>query len=111
MNKRTFLIFMSLILAIAVLAWLSGDVFAKTKGTKDSAKATVTKDGPAQEKGVKPDVVKGKVTRDDGAAYFGKVKPSEQKAAQKRARNLGLLPGIAGRTAQAQGPAGAPHTN
>lgn len=111
MNKSKFLMFMSLILAVVVFAWLSGDVFAKTAGTKDTAKAKVTKDGPVKEKGAKPDVVKGKVTRDDGAAYFGKVKPSEQKAAQKRARLLGLKPGIAGRAAQVPGPAGAPRTN
>lgn len=104
MKKNKFLIFTCLILAIAVFVWLSGDALAQVTGAKGTAKANIAKDGTLKEKGVKPDVVKGKVTRDDVAAYFGKVKPSEQKAAQKRARNLGLLPGIAGRTAQAPAP-------
>ena len=82
MGKSKFLIFMSLILAVAVVAWTSVDALA-------------------QEKGTKPNIVKGKVTRDDVATYLGKVTPSEQKAAAKRARQLGLYPGVAGRTAQA----------
>jgi len=87
MSKRKLLIFVSLILAVAVFAWTSGDALA-------------------QEKGTKANVVKGKVTRDDIATYLGKVTPSEQKAAQKRARQLGLLPGIAGRTVQTPAPDG-----
>ena len=93
MSKRKLLIFVSLILAVAVFAWTSGDALAQTKGTKDVAKEKVAKD-----------VVKGKVTRDDVAKYLGKVTPSEQKAAAKRARQLGLKPGIAGFAAQAPKP-------
>jgi len=92
MNKRKILFFIITLLAIVIFVWTPSDAFAQAMGAKD-----------------KP--IKGKVTRDDVAAYFGKVKPSEQKAAQKRARNLGLLPGIAGRTAQVPGPSGAPKTN
>jgi len=87
MSKGKFLIFMSFVLAVAVFAWASGDALA-------------------QEKGTKANVVKGKVTRDDIATYLGKVTPSEQKAAQKRAIQLGLLPGIAGRTVQTPAPDG-----
>jgi hypothetical protein len=96
MSKRKFLIFVSLILAVAVFAWTSGDALAQAKGAKDVAKEKVAKDVAA----------KGKVTRDDQAKYLGKVTPSEQKAAAKRARQLGLLPGIAGRTAQTPSPDG-----
>ena len=71
---------MSLILAVAVIAWSSGDALAQRKG-------------PKPEPG-KP------VTTDDVARYLGKVPPSEQKAAAKRARQLGLKPGIAGFAAQ-----------
>ena len=87
MSKHKFLIFMSLVMAIAVFAWSSGDALAQQKGTKD--------------------VAKKKVTIDDQATYLGKVPPSEQKAAAKRARQLGLKPGVAGRAAQAPGPGGA----
>jgi hypothetical protein len=87
MSKHKFLIFMSLVMAIAVFAWSSGDALAQQKGTKD--------------------VAKKKVTIDDVATYLGKVPPSEQKAAAKRARQLGLKPGVAGRAAQAPGPGGA----
>jgi len=96
MSKHKFLIFMSLILAVAVFAWTSGDTLAQTKGIKDATKQEVKKDVAA----------KGKVTRDDQAKYLGKVTPSEQKAAAKRARHLGLKPGIAGRAAQAPAPGG-----
>lgn len=82
MSTRKFLVLMSMILAIAVFAWTSGDALAKDKSAKGK-------------------VVKGKVTMNDVARYLGKVPPSEQKAAQKRARQLGLLPGIAGRAIQA----------
>jgi len=91
MSKRKFLILTSLILAIAFFAWTSGDALAQTKGIKDATKQEVKKDVAA----------KGKVTRDDQAKYLGKVTPSEQKAAAKRARHLGLKPGVAGRAAQA----------
>jgi hypothetical protein len=90
MSKRKLLIFVSLILAIAVFAWSSGDALAQEKGTKGVANKEVVKG-----------VVKGQVTRDDQAKYLGKKTPSEQKAAAKRARHLGLKPGVAGRTAQA----------
>ena len=86
MSKRKFLIFTSMILAVAVFAWTSGDALAQQKGTKD--------------------VAKGKVTINDVFKKFGKVTPAEQKAAAKRARQLGLKPGIAGRGDQAPAPGG-----
>ncbi len=86
MSKSKFLIFMSLILAVPVVAWSSGDALAQQKGAKD--------------------VTKEKITINDVFKYLGKVTPDEQKAAAKRARQLGLLPGVAGRAAQA--PAAAP---
>jgi len=89
MSKHKFLIFMSLVMAIAVFAWSSGDALAQRKGFKDVNK--------------KP----SEVTIDDQATYLGKVPPSEQKAAAKRARQFGLKPGVAGRAAQAPGPGGA----
>lgn len=110
MNKPKFLIFMSLMLVMAILLWASGDAFAQAKATKGAAKQVVAKDA-AKEKVAKDVAAKGKVTRDDQAKYLGKKTPSELKAAQKRARLLGLKPGIAGRAAQAPGPAGAPQTN
>jgi len=94
MSKRKFLIFTSMILAVAVFAWTSGDALAQQRGTRDVAREKVAKDVAA----------KGKVTRDDQAKYLGKVTPSEQKAAAKRARHLGLKPGVAGRAAQAPEP-------
>jgi len=93
MSKHKFLIFMSVVLAVAFFALSSGNPLAQTKVTKDANKEAVTKD-----------VVKGKVTRDDVARYLGKVTPSEQQAAAQRNRELGLLPGVAGRTAQAPAP-------
>jgi hypothetical protein len=81
MSRHKFLVFMIVVWAAAVFGWSSGHVFAQTKGTKDATKL--------------------EVTRDDVAKYLGKVTPTEQKAAAERARNLGLLPGAAGRTAQA----------
>ena len=91
MSKIKFLVFMCLAMAVAVFAWSSGDA-AKKQATKEVAKQEVTKP-----------VGKVKVTRDDVARYLGKVTPSEQKAAAKRARQLGLKPGVAGFTAQAPG--------
>jgi hypothetical protein len=86
-SKSKFLIFMmSLILAIAVFAWTSGDALAQGKGTKG--------------------VAKGKVTTSDVAKYLGKIPPAEQKAAAKRARQKGLKPGVAGRATQAPAPGG-----
>jgi hypothetical protein len=96
MSKRKLLIFVSLILAVAVFAWTSGDAFAQEKRTKDVAREKVAKDVAA----------KGKVTRDDQAKYLGKVTPTEQKAAAKRARHLGLKPGVAGRAVKAPAPGG-----
>ena len=83
MSKHRFLIFMSLVLAVAVFALSSGDVLAEKKADKDVAKQGAT--------------------LDDQAKKFGKMTPSEQKAAAKRNRDLGLLPGVAGFTAQAPG--------
>ncbi len=87
MSKRKCLIFMSSVLVAVVFAWSSGDALAQEKGTKG--------------------VAKGKVTTSDVATYLGKIPPAEQKAAAKRARQLGLKPGIAGRAAQAPAPGGA----
>ena len=84
MRRRTFLA-MSLISAVAIAGWSSGDALAK--------------------KGDKPPPGK-QVTTDDLFNYQGKVPPSEQKAAAKRARQLGLYPGIAGLAVQAPGPGG-----
>ncbi len=95
MSKRRFLIFMTMILAVAVFAWSSGDALAQGKGTKGVAEKKVTKG-----------VAEKKITVDDVAASRGKVTPTEQKAAAKRARQLGLKPGAAGRAVQAPGPAG-----
>ncbi|OPY80970.1 MAG: Spore coat protein A [Syntrophorhabdus sp. PtaU1.Bin153] len=90
MNRRKTLTFVSLILVIAVFAWTSGDALAQAKGSKDG-------------------VVKGRVTREDVARYLGKMTPSEQKAAAKRAKELGLLPGISALAVQAPDPGGVPH--
>jgi len=87
MSKSKFLIFLSSLLVAAVFAWTSGDALAEEKGTKAN-------------------VVKGKVTRDDVATYLGKMTPSEQKAAAKRARQLGPYPGVAGFATQAPQPSG-----
>ncbi|MBI4768779.1 MAG: hypothetical protein HY787_30015 [Deltaproteobacteria bacterium] len=82
MSKLKFLVMILLAMTIAVSAWSS-----------------------VQAASAKP-----KVTTDDVARKFGKVPPSEQKAAQKRARKMGLQPGVAGRVAPA--PAGqAPETD
>ena len=83
MSKHRFLIFMSLVLAVAVFALSSGDVLAEKKADKDVAKQGAT--------------------LDDQAKKFGKMTPSEQKAAAKRNRDRGLLPGVAGLPAQAPG--------
>lgn len=96
MNRRMFVIVMGLILAIAVLAWTSGDAFAQEK-VANAAKEAKTKDELRKE--IAKDIAArgGKVTRDDQAKYLGKKGPTELKAAVLRARLLGLKPGIAGR--------------
>ena len=95
MSKRKFVNFIGMILAVAVFAWTSGDALAQGKGTDRAAK---------QEEVRKDVAAKGKATTDDAAKYFGKVTPTEQKAAAKRNRQLGLYPGIAGRTVQTPAP-------
>ena len=92
MSKHKFLILMIGVLAAALFALSPGDTLSQPKGNK----------GAPQEQGTKQ-VTKGNVTRDDVARYLGKVTSSEQEAAAKRNRELGLLPGVAGRTAQAPG--------
>ena len=104
MSKRKLLIFVSLILAIAVFAWTSGDALAQAKGAREKAREENLKKD--REEVLRDVPAKGKVTRDDQAKYLGKMTPSEQKAAAKRARQLGLKPGVAGRTAQAPAPGG-----
>jgi hypothetical protein len=84
MSKHRFLVFVGLVLAVAVFALSSGDVLAEKKADKDVAKQGAT--------------------LDDQAKKFGKMTPSEQKAAAKRNRDLGLLPGVAGQSAQAPVP-------
>ena len=99
MSKNKLLFFMSFLLAVSVFAYSSGDALAQGKqgkGGKDAVREAVLKDVAA----------KGKATSDDAARYFGKVTPSEQKAAAKRARQLGLLPGIAGLAVQTPPPGG-----
>ena len=83
MSKNKLLIFVSLILTALVLMWSSGDALAK--------------------RGAKPEPGKT-VTINDVFKWFGKVTPSEQKAAAERAKQLGLKPGVAGRTAQSPVP-------
>jgi len=83
MSKNKFLILISFFLAVA---WSSGDALAQGKGAKEP--------------------IKGKVTVNDVFKKFGKVTPAEQKAAAKRARQLGLKPGNAGRTVQTPAPGG-----
>lgn len=94
MRKRKILIFLISILALAVFAWTSGDALSQTKGANYPTKEEIGKDT----------AVKGKVTRDDVANYLGKVTPSEQKAAAKRAVQLGLYPGVAGSATQTSKP-------
>ena len=96
MLKNKFLVFMCLVLAMAVVAWSSGDALAQGKG-------------PKPEPG-KP------VTKDDQAKYLGKITPSELKAAAKAARARGVKPGKAGTGLAAatplpapEGPGGIPH--
>ena len=85
MSRHKFLVFMSLVLVAAVFAWSFGDALAAKKATKD-------------------EVYK----------KLGKVTPSEQKAAAKRAKEKGLLPGVAGLEGVAlplpppEGPGGTP---
>lgn len=96
MSKRKILFLMSLILAVVVFAWRSDDTLAQENITKGNAivKENINNGAP----------VKGKVTRDDVAAYLGKTTPSERKAAANRARQIGLKPGNAGRFVQAPPP-------
>lgn len=84
MKKRILLMLMSALLTFAGLAWSSSDVLAAKADKAKPAKASVT--------------------RDEVYKKLGKVPPSEQKAAAKRARLLGLEPGIAGRATQAPAP-------
>lgn len=89
MRKWKFLFFMSLAMAFAVLTWSPGPASAQVKDAKEAGKRKIAKG-----------VVKGKVTRDDVARYLGKTTFSEQKAASKRAKKLGLKPGVAGHSAK-----------
>jgi ABC-type Fe3+-hydroxamate transport system substrate-binding protein len=98
MSGRKFLIVTSLILAVAVAAWSSGGALAQQDvTTKDAAKEKVTA----------KDAAKKQVTIDDVLKSRGKVTPSEQKAAAKRAKELGVKPGVAGPAAQAPESGGA----
>jgi len=87
MARSKFLIHIGLAMAFtAITTWSAGLAYAQENGPNQASKK---------------EVVKGKVTRDDVARYLGKVTPSEQAAASKRARQQGMLPGIAGSVAQA----------
>ena len=87
MSKRKFIAFLGMILAVAVFAWTPGDALAK-RGDKDKNKP------------------KKEVTINDVFTYLGKVTPAEQKAAAERAKQLGLLPGVAGLGVQTSAPGG-----
>src|SRR5512139_1606083 len=97
MSRLKWLVLLCLVLALAVVAWSSGDALAQAKG-------------PKAEHG-KP------VTTDDAAAYLGKVTPSEKKAAAEAAKARGMKPGVAGLAPMAaaipllgmEGPGGIPH--
>ncbi len=96
MIRHKLLIFLCLLLAIAVVAWSSGDALAQGQGPKP--------------KPGKP------ITKDDQAKYLGKPVPSEQKAAATAARARGVKPGKAGTGLAAaaplpppEGPGGIPH--
>jgi FtsP/CotA-like multicopper oxidase with cupredoxin domain len=84
MNKRKFLIFMSLLLTVVVLSWGVDQGWAQS---------------PKSNKELK---FRG-----------GRVTPAERKAAAKRAKDLGLLPGVAALAIPApgdiDGPGGIPH--
>ena len=82
MKRRKFLNLMCILLAVAVAAWSAGDVFAAKKE---------------------------KATKDQVYKKLGKKTPSELKAAAKRAKDLGLEPGIAALAVQAPDPGGVPH--
>jgi len=85
MSKRKFLIFMSLAMAVVALTWGIDQGWAQS---------------PKSNKELK---------------YKGKITPAERKAAAKRAKDLGLKPGVAGLAATApapgdiDGPGGIPH--
>ena len=83
MYKRKFLIFMSMVLAVVVLSWGVDQGWAQS---------------PKSNKELK---------------FKGKVTPAERKAAAKRAKDLGLLPGVAALAIPApgdiDGPGGIPH--
>jgi len=72
MSKHKFLVFMTLVLVAAVVAWSFGPALAKQP-----------------------------VTTNDAAKYLGKVTPAEKTAAAQRAKDAGLLPGVAGLAAAA----------
>ena len=78
-KKRTFLVFMSVLLAIVVLSWGVGQGWAQPPESNA---------GSNQELKYRS----------------GKITTAERKAAAKRARALGLKPGVAGKYATA--PAG-----
>ncbi len=104
MSTSKFLIFLGLILALPVVAWSPGNALAQEKAARAVAIEQAKK---AVREQVRNDIAikgKGKVTINDQAKFFGKVTPADQKAAAKSDRQqLGLYPGIAGRTAQALG--------
>ena len=102
MKKQIFIILMFLVLAVVAFPLGSNPVHAgpatgalnAMPPAKDVAKEEVAKNVAA----------KGKASVNDQAKYLGKISPSERKAAAKRARQLGLYPGIAGRAVQTPEP-------
>ncbi|RPJ40347.1 MAG: hypothetical protein EHM27_08245 [Deltaproteobacteria bacterium] len=107
MSKIKFLIFLGLILALPVVALSSGNALAQEKANRA---VTIEQARKAVREQVRKDIAakKGKVTIDDQAKFLGKATRAEQKAAAKRARQLGLYPGVAGRAVQAPVTAPAP---
>jgi hypothetical protein len=100
MSKIKFLIFVSLILALPVVAWSTGDAIAQEKVNRAVTIEQARKEVREQ---VRKDIAakKGKVSIDDQAKFLGKATRAEQKAAAMRARQLGLYPGVAGLAVQA----------
>jgi FtsP/CotA-like multicopper oxidase with cupredoxin domain len=86
MKRRKILVFICSLLAVAVALWSAGDVLAQKKDTKATQAQVLKK--------------------------LGKVTPAEQKAAAKRAQELGLSLGTTGYIDYPginQGPGGIPH--
>lgn len=100
MKKRLCLIVVGAFLASACFAWSPGHAIAAKEDMTKAVKARVDKTTVP-----KAQAPKARSTRDEVYKKLGKVPPSEQKAAAKRARQQGLKPGMAGNVAPATTPA------